>query len=165
MDYYTAIAEGYNQLHEQEQLAKLNILLQHVRFSGAILDVGAGTCVVARHLSQYATCISTDPSETMLQKGIGERYVAMAERLPFADTTFDGVVSLTALHHCDIAKALHEIKRVAKPDAPIAISFLRHSPQLKIFEEIFKHFFSPYKKIDANQDILFISQQSIKQAK
>ena len=162
MDYYTTIASGYDELHEQEQLAKMHILLQQVQLQGKILDVGAGTCVVARHLGNDITVVSVDPNKEMLDKGVGERYVAKAEQLPFSDATFDGVVSLTALHHSDIEQALREIKRVAKANAPIAISFLRQSPQLKTFEQLFHKLFRQYEKIDARQDILFIS---VKQAK
>lgn len=161
MDYYTALAPGYDRLHEAEQLQKLHLLLEHVPLRGKILDVGAGTCVVARHVKK-AMCVSVDPSEAMLAQGIGERYAAKAEELPFADDSFDAVVSLTALHHCDLEQALTEIRRVVKVDGTIAISFLKASPQLKRFTLLFRKFFLPVKTIDAHQDILFLS---VKQAK
>src|SRR3989344_2922097 len=127
MNYYDRLASGYDELHAEEQLEKLQIILFHVTFSGKILDVGAGTCIAAKHLNKQITVISVDPSKKMLDQGIGERHVAKAEQLPFPDKTFDGVISLTALHHCDLKKALTEIRRVAKPTAVIAISFLKKS--------------------------------------
>src|SRR3989344_3727078 len=120
-NYYSALAEGYDELHGQEQLAKLRIILSQVTFTGKVLDVGAGTCIAAKQLGNTATCVSIDPSTALLDQGIGERHVGKAEHLPFPDNTFDGVISLTALHHCDLSQALSEIHRVAKPTAVIAL--------------------------------------------
>lgn len=156
MDYYDNIAPGYDELHENEQLAKLYKLLEHVPLKGKVLDVGAGTCIVARYVKRV-TCVSIDPSEEMLAKGVGERHVASAEELPFSDDTFDAVVSLTALHHSDLDKALPEIYRVVKVGGTVAISFLKKSSQVVIFEKLFRKLFSSVTKVDAHQDLLFIS--------
>ncbi len=156
MTYYDTLAEGYDELHAEEQLAKLKILLEHVSLHGKILDVGAGTCIVARTLGDKVQIISVDPSKKMLDKGVGERHVAKAEHLPFADRTFDAVVSLTALHHCDLKKALTEIKRVAKPGATIALSFLKKSTKVASFELLSSQFFVSYEKIEAHQDYLYL---------
>ncbi len=161
MTYYNALASGYDKLYQEEQLIKLQILLQHVRFHGKILDIGAGTCIVAKHLKgTKITITSIDPSKKMLDQGIGERYVAKAEHLPFADKTFDGIISLTALHHCDLRQALSEIKRVAKPKAVIALSFLRTSPKLKTFERLLNTFFDDYYKTEAHQDFLYLIEHT-----
>lgn len=157
MTYYNDLASGYDELHQEEQLTKLQILLQHVQFHGKILDVGAGTCIVAKHLKDTKiTIISIDPSKKMLDQGVGERYVAKAEHLPFPDKTFDSVISLTALHHCDLEQALSEIKRVAKPKAVIALSFLKKSAQLHLFMKLFPIFFRRIETVDLEQDILYI---------
>ena len=156
MHYYDRLAAGYNELHEEEQLKKLQVLLKHVTFRGKILDVGAGTCLVARHLDKNIQCISVDSSKEMLAKGVGERHVAKAESLPFSNGIFDGVISLTALHHADFQQALAEIKRVARPGATIAISFLKKSPKLTRFATALHAFFSSIKQYDAHQDILFV---------
>ncbi len=156
MTYYDTLASGYDALHEEEQVAKLKILLSHIQFHGKLLDIGAGTCIVARQLGKKVTVISVDPSKKMLDQGIGERHVAPAEQLPFPDKTFDGVISLTALHHCDLQQALSEIKRVMKPKAIIALSFLHKSSKLKTFERLLNTFFSDYEKIEAQQDFLYL---------
>lgn len=156
MDYYSKLASGYDELHGQEQLAKLRIIFSHVTFSGKVLDVGAGTCLVAKHLGKKVTIISVDPSKKMLDQGIGERHVAKAEQLPFPDKIFDGVISLTALHHCDLIKALAEIRRVAKPGAVVALSFLKKSPRQPLFIKLFPTFFHKIKTVDLGQDRLYI---------
>jgi ubiquinone/menaquinone biosynthesis C-methylase UbiE len=40
-----------------------------------------------------------------------------AERLPYDDDTFDVVVCVDILHHCDIPATMAELSRVAKPEA------------------------------------------------
>ncbi|MBI1973063.1 class I SAM-dependent methyltransferase [Candidatus Woesearchaeota archaeon] len=156
MDYYNTLAEGYDELHEAEQLAKLKILLKYVQLKGKILDVGAGTCIVARHLGKKASVVSVDPSKRMLVRGVGKRHVAKAEQLPFPDHTFDIVVSLTALHHCDLEKALVEMKRVVKKDGIVAISFLKKSHTLTPFEGLLQRHFGAFEKIDGYQDYLYL---------
>lgn len=45
-----------------------------------------------------------------------------AERLEYADSTFDCVVARDILHHVDIPAAMTELVRVAKPDARIVVN-------------------------------------------
>lgn len=159
MRYYDTLAAGYDALYEEEQLKKFYALEKEITFYGRVLDVGAGTCLVARMLHQkHITCVSVDPSANMLAQGSGERHVASAEQLPFPDHSFDVVVSLTALHHCNLTKALQEIKRVAKPHATIALSFLRQSSKLPQFKTLFSQTFSSCREVDLGKDILFVSQ-------
>ncbi|HLC72160.1 MAG TPA: class I SAM-dependent methyltransferase [Candidatus Nanoarchaeia archaeon] len=160
MTYYDTLAEGYDELHEAEQVAKLKIVLQHITFTGKILDVGAGTCIVARYLGRNIEVVSVDPSENMLNKGIGERHVAQAEKLPLADNTFDGIISLTALHHCNLKQALLEIQRVAKSKSILTLSFLKKSSKRKQFERLLQSSFGGYKKIEANQDFIYLIKHS-----
>lgn len=160
MRYYDTLSAGYDALYEEEQLKKFQALAKTIHFRGRVLDVGAGTCVVARQLRKKKNihCVSVDSSKKMLDKGTGERHVAPAEHLPFSDHTFDVVVSLTALHHCAIKKALQEIKRVAKPGAIIALSFLQQSKKISRFRILFYQIFSQRREVDLGKDILFISQ-------
>ena len=43
MDYYSSIAKGYDELHKEEQLKKLQIIAKHIKPKGLLLDIGAGT--------------------------------------------------------------------------------------------------------------------------
>ena len=157
MGYYGDIAEGYDQLHEEEQLRKIKILEKEATIKGLILDVGAGTCIVAKYFHKKGKqVISLDPSQRLLDQGEGAAILGKAEQLPFKDATFDTVVSVTALHHCTIEKALKEIKRVARNKATIAISFLKKSAKLKEFEQAFKKVFGEGKRIDEGKDIIYI---------
>ncbi len=145
---YNEIAKGYDELYYDEQLKKLILLKKHFQFKGKILDVGAGTGIVSKHFSNVT---STDPSEQMLKQAKGETVVTGAEHLPFEDHSFDTVVSLTALHHCNIDQAIKEMKRVGKDN--FAFTILKKS---KRFEEIITKLKQNFKlkEIDEGKDLL-----------
>jgi SAM-dependent methyltransferase len=75
-----------------------------------ILDVATGGGHVARRLREHgAEVVTLDPSP-----GMQPDVVASAESIPFADGSFDVVVSRIAPHHFqDIGAALGEIVRVS----------------------------------------------------
>ena len=157
MGFYGEIAKGYDQLHEEEQVRKIKLLDKEAKIKGLILDVGAGTCLAAKYFhKQGKQVISIDPSQELLDQGEGATILGKGEALPFKEATFDTVISITALHHCDVKKALKEIKRVARKNATIAISFLKKSSKLKTFEKEFEKVFGKCKKIDEGKDMLFI---------
>lgn len=60
----------------------------------------------------------------------GEFNVGTAEKLNFADESFEAIVGIDILHHVDIPKAVREVKRVLKPGGiaifrePIEVPFL-----------------------------------------
>jgi SAM-dependent methyltransferase len=74
------------------------------------LDVATGGGHVARRLREEgATVVTLDPSP-----GMQADVVASAEHIPFADGSFDVVVSRIAPHHfADVRAAVAEMKRVS----------------------------------------------------
>lgn len=98
---------------------------------GAALDVGCGTGVLAARLAAagYQT-IGVDPSEGMLDvlraRAPGVQAVqAFGTELPFADDSFDLVLSVAVMHHIAdpsaVRRTLHEMVRVAKPGGRILV--------------------------------------------
>ena len=80
---------------------------------GRILDVGAGEGYVAAHLNGGGRSLfMTDVAPTFRMPL--PRVVSPAERLPFPDDTFDGVLVCLALHHTEDAMAsVQEALRVS----------------------------------------------------
>jgi len=150
---YNEIARGYDELYYQEQLDKLDIIKKHFTFKGKILDIGAGTGIISKHFDNVT---SVDPAEELLKQAKGETVVAKAESLPFPDKSFDTVVSLTALHHCDIDQAIKEIKRVSRKQN-YAFTILKKAKHFKEIVSKLKNNFN-LKEIDEKKDLILISQ-------
>jgi ubiquinone/menaquinone biosynthesis C-methylase UbiE len=103
--------------------------------SGRVLEIGGGT---GANLPFYGTGVQdvtiTEPSEPMAKRLKGrldghrfpvELVLAPAEELPFADHSFDTAVSTLVLCTViDQARALHELRRVLRPDGRLL--FIEH---------------------------------------
>jgi 2-polyprenyl-6-hydroxyphenyl methylase/3-demethylubiquinone-9 3-methyltransferase len=91
-----------------------------------ILDLGCGKGRFAAHLRGLgADVIGLDLSRAMLGCASGiHRVRASARRLPFAGSSFDGVVAIEIIEHLSrrgLDEALAEVGRVLRPGAVLAI--------------------------------------------
>lgn len=82
------------------------------RLSGRILDLGAGEGDFTPYLG--AGVVSLDVDLTNLGRLAGRRVAASADRIPFADDSFDGVWSCAVLEHVE-TNYLPEAVRVTRP--------------------------------------------------
>jgi ubiquinone/menaquinone biosynthesis C-methylase UbiE len=153
MKYYDKIAKGYDGLHREEQEKKLKIIKKHLRPKGLILDIGAGTGISSKY---FKNIVLLDPSEEMLKKAKGKKIKAKAEKIPFPDRTFDAIISVTALHHTDIKKAIKEIKRVSKKNCKYAFTILKRAKKYHLIKQELKKSFK-LKEIDEEKDTILIS--------
>jgi ubiquinone/menaquinone biosynthesis C-methylase UbiE len=128
----------------QEQYGLLVEEIAALRKDGALLDVGTGpgwllirlhekcpamrlvgvdisSAMVARARKNVAASASSSPAEAAELRRAGaagriQMEVGSAEKLPFADASFDLVVSSGSAHHWkDAAGALNEIHRMLRP--------------------------------------------------
>ena len=145
---YNEIAEGYDELYGEEQEKKL----EKIKFviKGRVLDIGAGTGIVARH---FPNVVSLDPSKELLSKAPGETVVGKAEDLPFEKGEFDTIVSLTALHHCDIDQVIKELKRLDAPN--MAFTIMKRSQKCEEIVEKLKEAFD-MEVIEDEKDIILV---------
>ena len=86
MTYYDEIAEGYEELHREEQLQKVALIKQHlsIKKDDMLLDVGCGTGIT----TQLGDCrkFGLDPAIKLLQRAKGALFVnGEAEHIPFKD--------------------------------------------------------------------------------
>jgi ubiquinone/menaquinone biosynthesis C-methylase UbiE len=103
----------------------------------AVLDVGGGSgepsFTVAAVVGELGSVVYTDPAAGMVKSARAEAerrgisnlrfQQCAAEKLPFADNSFDKVVSrLSAMFFADVSAALNETLRVVRPGG--AVSFL-----------------------------------------
>lgn len=165
MDFYGTIAKSYEELYGKEQQDKIALIKRFINLQpdATILDVGCGTGISTSCWNCFA--IGIDPSEPLLNIAFKNRsnaktyYVqGRAESLPFRDSSFDLVVSITALQNFEnIDAGIKEIARVAKDK--IVLSFMKHSPKRQEIEHrIFK-----YLVVDAliehEKDIIFFCRK------
>lgn len=89
---------------------------------GRLLDLGAGTGA-ANGIFGHRQVVALDPAPEMLAHNDGpHRVVAVGERLPFADESFDAVFSAYVFRNLDSVDAtMEEIARVLRPGGMVGI--------------------------------------------
>ena len=104
-------AEAYRNAPEQREGVDLDLIVEWARGARTALDVATGGGHVTRRLREAGLeVVSADPAP-----GMRPDVICPAEHLPFADSSFDLVVTRIAPHHFDdIALAVGEMARVAR---------------------------------------------------
>jgi ubiquinone/menaquinone biosynthesis C-methylase UbiE len=93
--------------------------------TGKVLEVGAGTGLNASFYPAEVDVTFAEPDPHMAKRIDADVVEAPAEALPFADASFDTVVSTLVLCSVDdLERALAEIRRVLTPDGRLL--FLEH---------------------------------------
>lgn len=109
-DVWSDRAEAYRESLSHREGRDLDLIVEWARGSTA-LDVATGGGHVARRLREGGMSVVTaDPAP-----GMGADTTCRAEDLPFADDSFDTVVTRIAPHHFDdVQAAVREMARVAR---------------------------------------------------
>ncbi len=159
MDYYDSIAEGYEELHREEQLKKIELIKQFLKPfpEDRLLDVGCGTGLTT--IPWKCRRYGIDPAKKLIEraheKDKVEYKVAPAENIPYPDNYFEYVVSITAIQNFhDIEKGLSEIKRVGKNR--FVLSFLKKSKKAEIIKNTIYNLFQVSKEIEEEKDIIIL---------
>jgi SAM-dependent methyltransferase len=110
-DLWSERAERYRQAPEQREGEDLDRIVEWAAGAKTALDVATGGGHVARRLREAGLeVVSADPAP-----GMRPDVICPAEHLPFADSSFDLVVTRIAPHHFeDIALAVAEMARVTR---------------------------------------------------
>jgi ubiquinone/menaquinone biosynthesis C-methylase UbiE len=167
-NYYDSIAKGYDELHGDEQLQKLEFigreihsdskLKDFIKLSGKLLDVGCGTGI-STGFFKVKEKYGIDPSTQLINIArknypYCEFTVGKAEKLPYKDKQFDTVISLTAIQNFDdIAKGLDEIKRVGKTN--FILTYLKKSPKSELIDAFIRKKFLVSKCFEEEKDMIY----------
>ncbi len=155
---YDSISKSYNELYQEEQLKKLEIIKKHIKikFTDKLLDVGCGTGISTNFFK--CNSIGIDPSKKLIKKGSENLIYGKAEKLKFKDKSFDITISITAIHNFNnYKKGLREIKRVTKTKGKIIITLLKKSNKYKEIKDLIIKEIKP-KIIDSEKDTIFIGK-------
>ena len=110
-DLWSQRADAYRSAPEQREGEDLDRIVEWAAGARTALDVATGGGHVARRLREAGLeVVSADPAP-----GMKPDVICPAEHLPFADSSFDLVVTRIAPHHFeDIALAVAEMARVSR---------------------------------------------------
>ncbi len=109
-DVWSERAELYRESEAHREGRDLDLILEWAEGESA-LDVATGGGHVARRLEEAGfKVVTVDPAP-----GMQPDVVSRGEELPFADSSFDVVVTRVAAHHFDdVEKAMSEMARVSR---------------------------------------------------
>lgn len=162
-DQYADIARGYDELHKEEQVRKITLILKNfaIKEGEKLLDVGCGT---GFSFDYWPTrdVTGAEPSAAMISQAPPERqkrilHLRAEDMGIFDDHEFDVVVSVTAIHNFgDVEAGLLEMKRVGRQR--FVFSVLKKSAKVDEIDRLIRKHFSVRKVIDENQhDRIYLS--------
>ena len=154
MNYYDAIADGYDELHGDEQLEKYRALVRLglIEPEETILDLGHGSGLICSVFDN--PILGIDTAQNLLARSPARTMrVDFDEPLPFEDASYDWVVSFTALHHARNPEAvIGEARRIARRGA--AFSVLRALDSYERLATLFPS--EEWNGCEAGADMLFV---------
>lgn len=144
MQCYNATANGYDELHGEEQNAKYNSVLEKVNVTdGVVLDVGCGSGLFFKMVAAQANIlVGVDLSVKLLEKAKEQArnfenvfvLQADADHLPFKNGMFDYVFAFTTLQNMpNPSDTLVEIKRAVKSTGRVVVTALKKALSLPKF--------------------------------
>ena len=103
---------GYDENSRLQRRVAHELLAKFRPLSGQVLDIGAGTGFIRNNTD--LDLVEIDISPEVCKRNGGDVICADAESLPFAEKTFDNIISSLAMQWCDDVKFATESQRVLK---------------------------------------------------
>ena len=144
-EYFNKCASEWNQLMIEEDSFRAHLLRFGVTDGDKVLDVGAGTGRMTRHLSELVGkrgwIVTEDIAENMLSEGrrlhqnLQNFYICdTVTALALKDNIFDKILCFSAFpHFTNHISALREMNRVLKPGGSLLILHTSSSKKLNEF--------------------------------
>jgi ubiquinone/menaquinone biosynthesis C-methylase UbiE len=128
MTTYDRIGTDYDDTRQADARITMALLAAlDLPTASTLVDIGAGTGNYSLALAQAGFWVhAVEPSRTMRQQGKHHPRVmwhaALAEALPFADASVDGMLSTLAVHHfTDPKQSFSEMARVLREGGPVVL--------------------------------------------
>jgi len=136
-----------------------------------ILEIGCGTGEHAiRFAKEGALVYAIDVSPRMIEQasqrvkeeGLGNQIILLemnAEKMEFADSTFDVVFGHSVLHHTDLGLTRGEVYRVLKKEGRgVFVEPLGHNPLVNLFRRLTPHRRTPTERPFTWDNLLFLGR-------
>lgn len=125
-DYFSSHSKVYAAFRPSYPEALYKFIFQHLEHKNNVWDCATGNGQVAHYLStHFKNVFATDISQQQLDNAFQAENifysVCPAEQTPFQENQFDLITVGQALHWFDRDKFFAEVKRVAKPNAILAV--------------------------------------------
>lgn len=122
MNAYAVAAMGYFEWHARP--GYFRDVTQHFAPDSEMLDIGCGTAWLAEDFPRYTGIDpAPEPVAAAAGRGLDVRQASVADRLPFGDARFDGVILKDVLEHLDDPVfAVREARRVLRPGGTVFAS-------------------------------------------
>jgi len=167
---YDATADIYDRRYEEIQRKKYEFVMEYLPpRARRILDLGCGTGMFLEELSKRSELVvGVDASVEMLK--VAQRrakgavlVLADADSLPFANSSFDVVVSVTLLQNMpDPAATMREITRVLKRGGTAVVTSIKrkHRPD-QLFAWASAAGLKPTQvsEIEGNEDVICVARK------
>lgn len=145
-DNFSAQADSYAKYRPHYPRELYQFLQQHLQHHGAAWDCGTGNGQVAVELAKFCDLVyATDASAAQLNHAPTHPNiiyrVAQAEHSGLSDNSVDLITVAQAIHWFDFEQFYTEVRRVAQPNALLAVwgyGLLKISPEL---DNIVSHFY------------------------
>ena len=166
-EWYNTIANSYDELYEEEQRKKLEIIkkeLEGKKFKKG-LDAGCGTGISTEYLLNFCEdVVAVDISEKMVEKAKRKLknvkfLIKDLKDIDFKEE-FDLIFCITVLQDDENPeKILEKLKEALKKDGLIVISVLRRKRDENYWKNIVAKYFKIEKVIIENKDVIFICKK------
>lgn len=152
-DLFSGHAQVYAAFRPSYPEALYQFIFQHLHHKDTAWDCATGNGQAAQYLSQhFQKVFATDISQQQLDNAYRASNiiysVSPAERTAFAENTFDLITVSQALHWFDREKFYAEVKRIAKPNASLAVwgyAMLTIEPAIdEIIVDFYTNIVGPY---------------------
>jgi SAM-dependent methyltransferase len=124
-DRFSSYARQYAAFRPTYPGELYDFIFKHLNHFTAAWDAGTGNGQVARELARkFTSVMATDISPQQLKNAYQADnifYSLASEKTPFPDNTFDLITVAQAIHWFDVDQFYTEVRRVAKPNAMLAV--------------------------------------------
>ncbi len=150
-DHFSGNSKNYSKYRPDYSSKLYELIFKHVTHFDAAWDCGTGNGQVASYLSGYFNRVeASDASEQQIKHAIKKTNinykVSKSEHTEYVDLSFDLITVGQALHWFDFELFWKEVKRVAKPNAILAVWTYRLMKVNKTVDAYLHHFFEQIKE-------------------